>query len=93
MSFWDPVDPKSLTIPEFVDRIACIKEGSDMGLAPDDPIPPGKFRCWVCRRLFGILGSVAQTEQAFVARHGRFPRDPVLICPECNYIMEWIETL
>jgi hypothetical protein len=82
---WEPVDPKKVPMDLLRDRFFVFMYSKEP--APEVPLPPGKFLCFLCRRI-GDTIDFELTQEECRRRFGEVPlEDQYNFCDDCNNII------
>lgn len=84
---FEPVDPNSITILEMLERVRSILRADLNGTLVEQPVGPGKFRCWLCRRIMDRTLSDEEMRREQIRRFGSASEDHIIICEDCDSII------
>lgn len=87
----DPVDPATVSVAYLKERTSRLFAAMERGELPDAPLPPDRFRCFICRREFGKNWTDEEAGEEYRRRFGRAPEDApgglFTLCDDCNRIV------
>lgn len=86
-SLFKPIDPKQVPFEYLRARVRYLLEADDQGGLPEVAVDPGKFICFVCRRIDNLLLSPQEELENFITRFGILPESPIRICQDCDDII------
>jgi hypothetical protein len=85
----DPVDPVKAGVAFMKERVALILVAGELGLVPDEPVAPDRFRCFACRRDLEKGWTAAGQAGEYRRRFGKDIEsgDAFTICDDCNQMI------
>ena len=81
-----PVDPGKVSVQLLVDRMLVLWR---LPTLPDDPLLPGQYRCFTCRRVRDMSCNIEQMQEELYSRRGYIvPLEyQIMVCNACYKLL------